>query len=125
MQRLHTDQGRNVESEIFKEMVTILGIKMTRTTPYHPQSDVMVERMNRTLKDILSKLVNDQQNDWNIWIPQALLAYRSKVHISTGFSPHCLMLGRVARIPIGLMVARPPGEERPSSRSEYVDNIDS
>ena len=64
---------------------------MTRTTPYHPQSDVMVERMNRTLKDILSKLVNDQQNDWNIWIPQALLAYRSNVQSSTGFSPHCLM----------------------------------
>ena len=44
-----------------------------------------------------------------------LLAYRYTVQSSTGFSPHCLMLGRVARIPIGLMVARPPGEERRSS----------
>ena len=52
MQRLHTDQGRNFESDVFKEITNILGIKKTRTTPYHPQSDGMVERMNRTLKNI-------------------------------------------------------------------------
>ena len=79
--------------------------------------------MNRTLKDILSKSVNDQQNDWDIWIPQALLAYLSMVESSTGFSPHCLMFGREKLIPIDLMVPRPPDEDRPSSRSEYVDNM--
>ena len=99
-------------------MVSILGIKKTRTTPYHPQNDGSVDRMNRTLKS-----VNDQQNNWDIWIPQALMAYLSTVESSTAFSPHCLMFGREKLIPIDMMVPKPPGEERPSSRSEYVDNM--
>lgn len=48
MQMLHTDKGKNFESRIFKEMTDILGIKKTRTTPYHPQSNGLVEIMNRT-----------------------------------------------------------------------------
>ena len=41
---LHSDQGRNFESTIFKEMCELYGIKKTRPTPLHPQSDGMVER---------------------------------------------------------------------------------
>ena len=47
---LHSDQGRNFESAVFSEMRNLLGIRKTRTTPLHPQSDEMVERMNRTLE---------------------------------------------------------------------------
>ena len=47
---IHSDQGRNFESELFAEMCQLLGIKKTRTTPYHPQSDGMVERFNCTLE---------------------------------------------------------------------------
>ena len=105
MQRLHTDQGRNFESDVFKEITKILGIKKTRTTPYHPPSDGMVERMNRTLRNILSKLVNERKDDWGMWLPQALLSYRSTVHSLTGFSPHSLMFGRETRLPIDLVCA--------------------
>ena len=61
---LHSNQGR-----VFTEMCTILGIKKTRTTPLHPQSDGMVERMNRTLEAQLSKIVNEHQCDWDQYVP--------------------------------------------------------
>ena len=46
---LHSDQGRNFESAVFKGMCHRLGIKKTRTTPLHPQSDGILERFNRTI----------------------------------------------------------------------------
>ena len=46
---IHSDQGRNFESELFAKVCRLRGIKKTRTTPYHPQSDGMVERCNRTI----------------------------------------------------------------------------
>ncbi|CAG2219390.1 unnamed protein product [Mytilus edulis] len=43
---IHPDQGRQFESLLFQEMCCILNIKKTRTTPYHPKSDDMMERFN-------------------------------------------------------------------------------
>ena len=55
---IHSDQGRQYESELFKEMCSLLQIEKTHTTPYHPQSDGMVERFNWTLEAMLSSVVN-------------------------------------------------------------------
>lgn len=51
---LHSDQGTNFESTIFKEMCSILSIDKTRTTSLHPESDGMVERFNQTFENMLS-----------------------------------------------------------------------
>ena len=49
---IHTDQGKNFESKLVKEICILLGVRKTRTTPYHPQSDGLVERFNKTLLEI-------------------------------------------------------------------------
>ncbi|PIK35202.1 Retrovirus-related Pol polyprotein from transposon [Apostichopus japonicus] len=72
---LHTDQGRQFESELFQHMCRLLDINKTRTTPFHPQSDGMVERFNRTLAEMLSAVVAKDQLDWDSWIPYVLMAY--------------------------------------------------
>ena len=66
---IHSDQGRNFESTVIKEVCNLLGITRTRTTPYHPQGDGLVERLNRTLINALSKYVGPDQTDWDDWIP--------------------------------------------------------
>lgn len=48
---IHSDQGKQFESKLFRDMCTctLLQVDKTRTTPYHPQSDGMVKRMKRTI----------------------------------------------------------------------------
>ena len=106
--QLHSDQGRNFEAELFQKMCELLGIKKTRTTALHPQSDGMVERFNRTLENHLAIFVEQNQKDWDRWIPSLLMAYRSSVHETTKQTPACLMFGRELNLPIDLLYCRPP-----------------
>ncbi|PNF15527.1 hypothetical protein B7P43_G16595 [Cryptotermes secundus] len=46
---LHSDQGRNFESQLLQEVLQRLGVSKTHTTPFHPQSDGMVERYAKTI----------------------------------------------------------------------------
>lgn len=107
-QELHSDQGTNFESRIFQEVVKLLGIRKTRTTPMHPQSNGLVERFNRTLWNLLSKMVEEHQRDWDRQLPVALMAYRATDHASTGFSPAMMMLGRELVLPVSLLYGRVP-----------------
>ena len=48
-----TDHGTNFTSQLMQEVYRLLQIKAIRTTPYHPQTDGLVERFNHTLKSML------------------------------------------------------------------------
>ena len=104
---IHSDQGRQFESQIFSEMCAVLQIHKTRTTPYHPQSDGMVERFNKTLATMLSAYVNEHHSDWDEHLPFVLMAYRSVEHETTGSSPNYMMLGREVSTPLDIMYEMP------------------
>ena len=46
---IHSDQGREFENKVMHELCILCGSHKTKTTPYHPESDGLVERFNRTL----------------------------------------------------------------------------
>ncbi|GFT74516.1 retrovirus-related Pol polyprotein from transposon 412 [Trichonephila clavipes] len=119
--QLHSDQGRNFVSAVLKGVCELLGIDKTKTTPLHPQSDGMVERFNRTILNNLSLMVSKHQQDWDQKVPLFLLAYRSAVHETTGYSPSQMLFGRDLRLPCDLLFGRPP--DTPSSPEEYVQNL--
>ena len=50
-----TDQGSNFMSQLLAELYRLLHIQPIRTSPYHPQTDGLVERFNQTLKSMLRK----------------------------------------------------------------------
>jgi hypothetical protein len=119
---LHSDQGRNFESAVFSEMCSLLGIKKTRTTPLHPQSDGMVERFNRTPESQLSKFVSDHQRDWDQHVPLLMMAYWTAVHEISGNTPATLMLGRDLRLPVDLLTGRP--DDKPLSEvTDYAIDL--
>ena len=112
------DQGRNSYSALFTEMCQLLGIKKTRTSTYHPQSDDMVERLNPTPEDQLAKFVDYHQKDWDEHIYFLLMAYRSAVHESTCCTTAKMMFGRNLRLPIDLLLGQPV-EKALFSAKEY------
>jgi RNase H-like domain found in reverse transcriptase/Reverse transcriptase (RNA-dependent DNA polymerase)/Integrase zinc binding domain/Integrase core domain/gag-polyprotein putative aspartyl protease len=118
---LHSDQGRNFESNVFQNVCRLLGIRKTRTTPLHPQSDGMVERFNRTLENHLRIVVNEHQTDWDRHLPLFLLAYRSAVHETTGQTPASVIFGRELRLPVDLMFGHPV--ERPVQVDDYCSQL--
>ena len=121
---LHSDQGSNFRSKVMTEVYRLMGIKKTQTTPYHPRGDGMVERMNRTLEDMLAHCVSERQTDWDQHLPLLAMAYRSAPHSTTAETPNMLMLGREVTLPVDLVVEPLPEEvEEPPNLSEYADDL--
>ncbi len=90
---LHTDQGRQFEADLIKELCSKLGVTKTRTSPYHPEGDGLIERFNRTLKDQLSKCLYQQTEPWDTMLRAIQLSYNTSVHSSTGYTPFFLVHG--------------------------------
>ena len=104
---LHTDQGRQFDGALVHELCKLLGINKTRTSPYHPQSDGLVERFNRSMKDQLAKYLATTPGEWDDVLHQVAFAYNSTVHSSTGFTPFYLATGREPRLPAIAKIGTP------------------
>lgn len=98
-----TDQGTNFTSRLLQLFHKQLGITAMKTTPYHPQTDGLVERFNQTLKRMLQKFVSDTGREWDQWLPFLLFAYREVPQASTGFSPFELLYGWEVQGPLDLL----------------------
>ena len=119
--QIHSDQGRQFESEVFQQMCLLFDIDKTRSTAYHPQSNGLVERFNRTLLNMLTKFVSSDQRDWDQKLPFLMLAYRSSEHESTGYSPNKMMLGRETELPADLLYGPPP--ENRQDECQYITDM--
>ncbi len=116
-----TDQGTAFMSRTIRELYELLGIKSIRTSVYHPQTDGLVERFNRTLKTMIRKFVHEDAKNWDKWLEPLLFAVREVPQASTGFSPFELLYGRQPR---GVLdVLRETWEEGPSESKNEIQQI--
>ena len=86
------------------DVYRLLGTHKVNTTAYHPQGDGLVERMNRSLLDMLSKSANSNGSDWDERLPFVLFAYRASIQESTRESPFFLLYGRDPQLPTSEML---------------------
>ena len=95
------DSGRQFTSELWKQMGSLLGIKMNNTTSYHPQANGLVERLHRQLKG--SIMAWDADRTWMDHLPMAMLGIRTAWRTELDCSPAELVYGTSLTVP-GLLI---------------------
>ena len=119
-----SDQGRNFESDLIKELCKIAGVKKVHTTPYHPQGNGQCERFNSTLCNMLGTLSEDEKSDWKSHLGYMTHAYNYTKHASTTYFPYYLMFGRHPRLPIDIEFGlNKPNCSDNSSKSRYIQKL--
>ncbi len=81
-------------------MASLFQINHRKTTPYQPQTNGQIERVNQTLVCILRKIVHDSKKDWDSKLAATLWAYRTAYKITTRATPFSLVYGIEAILPI-------------------------
>ena len=119
-----SDQSRNFESDLIKELCKIAGVKKLHTTPYHPQGNGQCERFNSTLCNMLGTLSEEGKSDWKSYLGCMTHAYNCTKHASTTYSPYFLVFGRHPRLPVDVefgLAKHNYGDN--SSKSRYVQKL--
>ncbi|UYV84587.1 hypothetical protein LAZ67_X002728, partial [Cordylochernes scorpioides] len=103
---LITDRGRNFTSSMISDLNNQCRITHRKTTAYHPQTNGLTERLNKTIADMLSMYVDVNQKDWDRilpFVPFVTFAYNTAKQESTGFTPFFLVHGREAEPPLDVL----------------------
>lgn len=91
-----TDQGRQFESSLFNKLTSWLGAKHTRTTPYHPCANGLIERQHRTLK---AAIKCRSEENWLEALPSALLGMRTSLKEGIQATAAEVVYGTTLRLP--------------------------
>ena len=122
-QKIISDQGRNFESQLMKDLCKIAGVDKIRTTPYHPQCNGVCERFNSTLMNMLKPLPEAAKADWKSHLLTMCHAYNCTVHSSTSYSPYYLMFHRHPRIALDFKYGLTKEGVKSSSKCRYIQKL--
>ena len=96
------DQGAQFMGSVMKRFNNLLQIKSIHTTPYNPRCNGTCENFNKTLKQMVKKICEDEPEIWDKYLQPLLFAYREVPQCTTGFSPFELIFGHNVRGPLFL-----------------------
>ena len=119
-ERLHSDQGRNFESDVICQLCKLYQISRSRTTPYHPEGNAQCERFNRTLHNLLKSLSPDKKKHWPKYLPELVFSYNVSQNSTTGYSPYYLLFGRSPKLPIDFLLGTNQTDETDQSLDEWI-----
>ncbi|KAF8694387.1 hypothetical protein RHS03_08195, partial [Rhizoctonia solani] len=92
-----SDRDKLFTSDFHKELNALVGTELAFSSNYHPETDGLVERKNRSVGSMLRTFVNRAQRDWAPRLPGVEFAINSARSETTGYSPFKLNYGRLPR----------------------------
>ena len=95
-----SDNDQAFVRDLTKELMKRSQMEQGHSTTYHPQTNGLVERQNRTLVTILRVYCSRYMDDWDRHLPQVMSAYNSTERSTTGISPHMLLTGHEKALPL-------------------------
>src|SRR3984957_484612 len=96
--KILSDRGSHFNNQLIQELTKKFQIRHNLSTPYHPKTNGLVERFNKTLCEGLAKL--EGEVNWDENIAPVLFAYRMKKQTSIKIELFYLMYGRKVRLPM-------------------------
>lgn len=130
-QTIVSDQGRTFQSELVQELLRMMGSRSRFTSAYHPATNGLCERFNKTLADMLAMYTNTAQTDWTAYLAQVTFAYNTSLQSTTKFTPFELVYGRHPVLPSEASLAQQSShidaeeirQRALAVRSQAVENI--
>lgn len=104
-EKLLSDRGKQFTSELLRKLNELLEVRKIFTSAYHPQTNGLTERFNKTMAEMLSMYVNSNHNDWDDYLPFVAFAYNTSYHESIGDTPFYIVHGRDPKMPDDLYKA--------------------
>ena len=117
-EQIHTDRGVSFTSQLFMEVMNMMGIRKTVTPPYCPRGD-RVERAHQVLGEILRSDERGPDVDWARKLPEATLAYNIATNRVTGVSPYEAVFGQKAVLPVDFLF--PCHKSRETTMARAID----
>jgi len=91
--KILSDNGAEFTSSLFNRVLDDYGIDHKYTTPRKPSSNGLVERVNRTLIELLRNM-NSSADSWDSQISKAVVIYNTTYHVELQMSPSQYLLSK-------------------------------
>ena len=111
--KILSDEGANFESNIIRELCKCMGKSKVMTSPYHAQTNGLVEWAHQMLMHMVGKLSKDWKTDWPRHLPELVHAYNSMRLAITRYSPHYLIFGHWPCLPVDFYFPMIKGTKTP------------
>ena len=85
-----SDRGPQFVTKFMQELYHILGITISSSIAYHPQTDRQMEWVNQELEQYLRLFINERQDDWAKLLPMVEFQYNNYIHSATQTTPFLL-----------------------------------
>lgn len=97
-----SDRDPKFSSAFWKRLHALYGTRLSFSTAYHPESDSLTERSNRSVLEILRATVNSSKEEWDLLLPAVIFSLNNSVHSSTNQSPFFVVNGYNATLPLDI-----------------------